>query len=259
MHGFSTISHTMSESSILSCIDSEDWPKHTGRTLRPAQARLSSRATLDALDNISRNSIPLIGFAHPNRGPIPSPIREIWQMNEETLQMRDWLAEPSFLPLKGNPDFGPIQRLTPRSAPTPPLSPAQGNGAPLELDLYAPGPSRLPSWESTKKRQDSFFPPTPVISLSDTDEEPTELSLGNSTTSAVENEAEVLLAVDGLSKQTEIPIYGTGREALSDALNKVRARRSCAWSQSMPDVSARGELEKLIDIMGLADQGEAEY
>lgn len=187
---------TMSESSILSFINLRKRLNHTGKVLRPTQARLPSRATLDTLNHISRNSIPLIGFAHPIRGLVPSFIREIWLMDEEKPRMPDWLTELPFSTLENEHKFRGHATNSLKCAPIPPLSPVQGNGETLELDVHAPGPSRLPALESTPKRRGSCFPPTPVILPSDSVEEPVELSLGSSNTS-VEDEAEVQLAVNG--------------------------------------------------------------
>jgi hypothetical protein len=243
----------MAELSNLFFINTEDYSDHIVEPPRPLPIIMPSRATLEALENISRNSTPLVGFAHPNRRPIPSCIRDAWQLCDQTLQLRELVAGSSPIPLQGNPDFGPIQRLVPVSSPTPTISPMQSDEEPLEWDIYAPIES------GPKQRHNSFFPPTPALSPIDDGGEPTELTLGKSTASSIESEAEGRLDADGRSNIPQVYESKIGREALGKTLRSIRNRRPRQWSDTIPAVIARGELESLMDIMGLADRGGIEY
>lgn len=202
----------MSEFLYSSSINVENWMAHIEEPILLLPTITPSKATLEALENIAENTIPLLGFAHPNRGPIPSFVRNAWEPCEQTPQLRDLAASSSPTPLEGHLDFGPIERPIPDSPPTPRLSPVQRHGELRECYLDAQGPSRLPysrlavgwppkpnispvgnverslegiadiqgpSRSGPKQRHDSYFPYTPIILALDDGDEPTEFSLGN--------------------------------------------------------------------------------
>jgi hypothetical protein len=95
----------------------------------------------------------------------------------------------------------------------------QSDEEPLEWDSYAPIES------GPKQRHNSFFPPTPALSPIDDGGEPTELTLGKSTASSIESEAEGRLDADGPSNIPQVYESKTGREALGKTLRSIRNHR----------------------------------
>lgn len=257
---FETSHVTMSEFSYSFSMGAENWMHHIGEPVRPLPISVPSKATLEALKNISRNAIPLVGFAHPNRGLIPSFIRDVWQLSEQTLRMRELVAGSHPVPLNGNPDFGPIESPAPKFPLTPTLSPVQSDAEPPEWDSDAPGPSQLPQAEMwLEKSHGCFFPPTPAISPTENGEVPTEFSLDDSAIPSTENEAEDLLATGRLSSTSQVRGREAHRKAVRKALNSLHNRRPREWSDMIPEVIARGELASLHNIMGLPDRSGCEY
>jgi len=167
--------------------------------------------------------------------------------------MQELLAGSTPMSWEGNYDFGPVKRPNPVLPPTPVCSPMQSKQSdeePLEGDLDAPG---------LKQRHDSFFPPTPALSPIDNGGKLRELSLRNSATSLVEIDADSLLDANVPSNTSQVHDREAQTENISKALHLLRNRHPWEWSERIPEVLARGELESLMDMIGLADREGFEY
>jgi hypothetical protein len=85
------------------------------------------------------------------------------------------------------------------------------------------------------------------------------MSSGNSTTCSDEIQVDYLLDANGPSDNSQVNISETRREDLGKTLRLIRNRRPREWSERIAEVLTRGELESLIDIMGLADREGIEW
>lgn len=227
-------------------------PHHSTPTSTP------SRETLLALDTIHEATIPLLGFAHPKRDPVPESIRAIWTRSENSPRLRDLVATsaPITTPINQHPCFGPVERPRPVSPAMPTISPMQSSNEPMvfsldEEEAVNPCPYTPPCCAVTC-RHDSVSPATPVISPMQDAGDLEGFFLDTLIVSTTRDQEKTSNAV-------RVRDHEERRQALGRALVSARSRRSQRWRESMLEMLERRDMERVLRIMLLADRGEAEW
>lgn len=234
-------------------IEEEDDMKNFEAPFRSTPVKTKSQVTLEAVDRIIENTIPLLGFKKPAEVPVNKSVRALWNCSEEAIILRSLGAGKTSRPAC---DFYEVERTRVEAAVTT-FSPTTET---IIRKLDPAAAVFMPQDSECTRRHDSASPDIPTTSPIHNNKGPCSPPLDVSTTSTTQGKGQTSPSApptDHTSSTSQVHNRGEGRQALGRALLSVRSRYPGEFRQGIHETLKRGEsVKKMFRILSLVEEGD---